>query len=163
MRQNGYLWSKELRFHFQAYRKAQEVKYGKGHNDPLKMEKYHLDPSPSPSTESPLPLIQPRHRNKVTYVQRWKVLRDRNKNLPKLDFNAKASGIPKVKYDYITSIIIITTMMIHIRKVNPFPNKPLFLRVCSTRLENTGGKREIVLNEHFFSFFYSGFCHFHQF
>lgn len=39
--------------------------------------------------------IQPRHRNRANYIQRWKVLRDRNKSLPKLDFIAKASGVPK--------------------------------------------------------------------
>ena len=36
--------------------------------------------------------------------------------------------------------------------VNPFPNKPLFLRVCSTSLENTVGKGEIARNEQFLLF-----------
>ncbi|XP_060600110.1 uncharacterized protein LOC132753634 isoform X2 [Ruditapes philippinarum] len=54
------------------------------------------DSSPGGSSfASPLSFIQPRHRNKSTYVQRYKVLRERNKSLPKLDFNAKASGMPK--------------------------------------------------------------------
>ena len=30
--------------------------------------------------------------------------------------------------------------------VNPFPNKPWFLRVWSTSLENTAGKGEIACN-----------------
>ncbi|KAL4227544.1 hypothetical protein ACF0H5_012987 [Mactra antiquata] len=44
---------------------------------------------------SPYAVAPPKHRNRGTYIQRWKVLRDRNKSLPKLDFNAKASGTPK--------------------------------------------------------------------
>ena len=35
---------------------------------------------------------------------------------------------------------------------NPFPNKPLFLCVCSTSLENTVGKGEIARNEQFLLF-----------
>lgn len=54
------------------------------------------DSSPGASSyTSSLAFIQPRHNNRANYVQRWKVLRDRNKSLPKLDFNAKACGIPK--------------------------------------------------------------------
>ena len=51
---------------------------------------------------------------------------------------------------------------------NPFPNKPWFLRVCSTSLENTVGKGEIARNEQFLLFpqcfllFWRFFCHFHQ-
>ena len=36
--------------------------------------------------------------------------------------------------------------------VNPFPNKPWFLRVCRTSLENTVGKGEIAHNEQFLLF-----------
>ena len=37
--------------------------------------------------------------------------------------------------------------------VNPFPNKPWFLRVCSTSLfENTKGKGQIAHNEQFILF-----------
>ena len=36
--------------------------------------------------------------------------------------------------------------------LNPFPNKPWFLRVCSTSLENTVGKGEIARNEQFLLF-----------
>ncbi|XP_045216207.2 uncharacterized protein LOC123566308 isoform X2 [Mercenaria mercenaria] len=54
------------------------------------------DLSPGGSSfASPLSFVHPRHKNRTTYVQRWKVLRDRNKNLPKLDFNEKATGMPK--------------------------------------------------------------------
>ncbi|XP_052794001.1 uncharacterized protein LOC128227470 isoform X1 [Mya arenaria] len=54
------------------------------------------EPSPSPPhLQGPLPAMQPRNRNRPSYVQRWKVLRDRNKNLPKLDFAAKATGVTK--------------------------------------------------------------------
>ena len=35
---------------------------------------------------------------------------------------------------------------------NPFPNKPRFLRVCSTRLMKTLGKEEIAHNEQFLLF-----------
>ena len=35
---------------------------------------------------------------------------------------------------------------------NPFPNKPWFLRVCSTSLIKTLGKGEIVCNEQFLFF-----------
>ena len=35
---------------------------------------------------------------------------------------------------------------------NPFPNKPLFLRVCSTSLLKTLSKREIACNEQFLLF-----------
>ena len=38
------------------------------------------------------------------------------------------------------------------RAVNPFPNKPWFLLVCSTSLENTVGKGEIAQNEQFLLF-----------
>ena len=36
--------------------------------------------------------------------------------------------------------------------LNPFPNKPWFLRVCSRCLENTVGKGEITCNEQFLLF-----------
>ena len=37
-------------------------------------------------------------------------------------------------------------------QVNPFPNKPWFLHVCSTSLENTVGKGEIAHDEQFLLF-----------
>ena len=53
--------------------------------------------------------------------------------------------------------------------VNPFPNKPWILRVCSTcPLKNTGGNWEIACNEQFLLFpqcflrYCRTFCHFHQ-
>ena len=53
--------------------------------------------------------------------------------------------------------------------VNPFPNKPWFLHICSTGLfENTVGKGEIAHNEQFLLFpqrlltIWKTFCHFHQ-
>ena len=36
--------------------------------------------------------------------------------------------------------------------INPFPNKPWFLRVCSTSLENTVGKGETARKEQFLLF-----------
>ena len=52
---------------------------------------------------------------------------------------------------------------------NPCPNKPWFLRVCSTTLLKTLGEKEKLLVTSNFSFslsvFYSygwTFCHFHQ-
>ena len=52
---------------------------------------------------------------------------------------------------------------------NPFPNKPWFLRVWSTKsVENTVGKGEIARNEQFLLFlqfflhFWKTFSHFHQ-
>ena len=53
------------------------------------------------------------------------------------------------------------------RCINPFPNKPWFLYVCSTSLfENTVGKGEIARHEQFLLFlqcflpFWRMFCHF---
>lgn len=54
---------------------------------------YYEDQSPPP--DGLVTSIQSRQKNQGTYVQRFKVLRDRNKNLPRLDFNAKATGVPK--------------------------------------------------------------------
>ena len=84
--------------YLQAYRRAYEGQVGKGHigGRPVMAS---LDTSPglaSPSLCSSRDTVPSKHRNKPTYVQRFKVLRDRNKNLPKLDFSEKASGIPKV-------------------------------------------------------------------
>ena len=51
---------------------------------------------------------------------------------------------------------------------NPFPNKPLFLRVCSTSLLKTLWEKETLLVTSKFSFSHSVFyqfrklCHFHQ-
>ena len=36
--------------------------------------------------------------------------------------------------------------------INPFPNKPWFLRVCSMSLENTAGKGEIASDKQFLLF-----------
>ena len=54
-------------------------------------------------------------------------------------------------------------------RLNPFPNKPWFLRVCNTSIfENTEGKGEIAHNEQFLLFpqcflpVRRTFCHFHQ-
>ena len=52
--------------------------------------------------------------------------------------------------------------------INPFPNKPWILRVCSASLENTVGKGEIAHNEQFLLFpqcflpIWRTLCHFHQ-
>ena len=53
--------------------------------------------------------------------------------------------------------------------LNPFPNKPWFLRVCSrSRFENTVGKGEIARNEQFLLYphcflpVWRAFCYFHQ-
>ena len=55
------------------------------------------------------------------------------------------------------------------RKVNPFPNKPWFLRVCSTSLLKTLWEKEKLLVTSNFSFSHGLFypfgklcCHFHQ-
>ena len=62
-----------------------------------------------------------------------------------------------------------TMIKYHINKsFNPFSNRPWFLRVCSTSLENTVGKGEIALNEQFLLFpqcflsVWRTFFHFHQ-
>ena len=53
-------------------------------------------------------------------------------------------------------------------KFNSFPNKPWFLRVCSTSLLKTVGKEEIARNEQFLFFpqyfllVWRTFCHFDQ-
>ena len=56
-----------------------------------------------------------------------------------------------------------------IRCINLFPNKHLFLHICSTKsFENTVGKEEIARNEQFLLFpqcflpCWRTFCHFHQ-
>lgn len=60
------------------------------------MTTYQTSSSPDSSRAiSPTVLLQYRQKDKGSYVQRWKVLRDRNRNLPKLDFNIKATVIPK--------------------------------------------------------------------
>lgn len=48
----------------------------------------------SPHINSPLAYVHPKLSERGSYVQRWKALRDRNRNLPKLDFNTKTA----VKY-----------------------------------------------------------------
>ena len=66
-------------------------------------------------------------------------------------------------------ILIILIMQKNCCLVNRFPNKPRFLRVCSTSLvENTVGKGEIARNEQFLLFpqrvlpTWRAFCHFYQ-
>ncbi|CAC5396899.1 unnamed protein product [Mytilus coruscus] len=41
---------------------------------------------------SPLAYVHPRLTERGSYVQRWKALRDRNRNLPKLDFNTQIAA-----------------------------------------------------------------------
>lgn len=78
-----------------GYKKVFDGHVGKGNYGPFEMTT-QAAPSPvSPGGQSPLALVQPRQSNRASYVQRWKVLRDRNKNLPQLDFNSKATGVPK--------------------------------------------------------------------
>ena len=48
--------------------------------------------------------------------------------------------------------IVFLCHMVFLKKVNPFPNKPWFLRVCIRSLENTVGKGEIARNEQFLLF-----------
>jgi hypothetical protein len=48
----------------------------------------------TPHLNSPLAYVHPKLSERGSYVQRWKALRDRNRNLPKLDFNTKTA----VKY-----------------------------------------------------------------
>ena len=65
-------------------------------------------------------------------------------------------------------VIIVNLMCFDIVLLNPFPNKPWFLRVCSTSLLKTLGKGEIARNEQFLLFpqcflsIWETFCHFHQ-
>lgn len=42
----------------------------------------------------PLRLVSPRGRDKSQFVERWKVIRDRNKNLPNLDFTTHSVRFP---------------------------------------------------------------------
>ena len=66
------------------------------------------------------------------------------------------------------SILMLRTVMKKKPVLNPFPNKPLFLRVCCTSLENTVGKGEIAHNKQFLLFpqcflpILRTFCHFYQ-
>ena len=54
-------------------------------------------------------------------------------------------------YFNVNSLTLFT--FVNYRAFNPFPNKPLFLRVCSTSLfENTVGKGEIACHEQFLLF-----------
>ena len=54
------------------------------------------------------------------------------------------------------------------KRFNPFPNKPLFLRVCSQSLLKTLWEEEIAQNKQFLLFpqcflsIWKTFCHFHQ-
>ena len=72
------------------------------------------------------------------------------------------------------SISVISQWPVHLSMLswssfNPFPNRPWFLRVCSTGLlKNTVGKGEIARNEQFLLFpqcflpFWRTLCHFHE-
>lgn len=53
--------------------------------------------SPENSPRGPSPDIYRRARktDRSSYIQRWKVLQDRNRNLPKIDFGTKAQIVPK--------------------------------------------------------------------
>eukprot|EP00105_Crassostrea_gigas_P009851 XP_011424954.1 PREDICTED: uncharacterized protein LOC105326546 isoform X5 [Crassostrea gigas] len=53
--------------------------------------------SPENSPRGPSPDIHRRARktDRSSYIQRWKVLQDRNRNLPKIDFGTKAQVVPK--------------------------------------------------------------------
>ena len=54
------------------------------------------------------------------------------------------------------------------QQINPFQNKPRFIRVCSTSLKNIVGKRKIACNDQFLIFpqcfllIWRTFYHFHQ-
>ncbi|KAK3583523.1 hypothetical protein CHS0354_026107 [Potamilus streckersoni] len=57
------------------------------------MTAHNPSPSPVPSYASKsVMFLQSRHTDKGSYVQRWKALRNRNQNLPRLDWNSKAAG-----------------------------------------------------------------------
>ena len=66
----------------------------------------------------------------------------------------------------VRTVSFIRTVIVNL-EFNPFPNKPWFLRVCSTSLENTVGKGEIAHNEQFLLFpqcflpLERTFCQFH--
>lgn len=67
----------------------------------------HKDPEPSPESAinqlgSPVAFVHPRHKDRGTYVQRWKVLRERNRNLPVLDFSSKYLAV-NAKYAKVTT------------------------------------------------------------
>ncbi|XP_069137025.1 uncharacterized protein [Argopecten irradians] len=75
------------------------------------MTTHQTVPSPdSPYMTSPVALIQPRHKDKGSYVQRWKVLRERNRNLPKLDFNVNKSATKRPQKAAVVGIARSLTM-----------------------------------------------------
>lgn len=67
--------------------------------DKLAMSTY----SPENSPRAPSPDTYRRHRktDRSSYIQRLKVLQDRNRNLPKIDFGVKAQIVPKVGPGYV--------------------------------------------------------------
>lgn len=67
--------------------------------DKLTMSTY----SPENSPRAPSPDTYRRHRktDRSSYIQRLKVLQDRNRNLPKIDFGVKAQIVPKVGPGYV--------------------------------------------------------------
>ncbi|XP_048734963.2 uncharacterized protein LOC125650593 isoform X2 [Ostrea edulis] len=52
-------------------------------------------PETSPRAPSPGNIRKNRKTDRSSYIQRWKVLQDRNRNLPKIDFGVKAQIVPK--------------------------------------------------------------------
>ncbi|XP_061174668.1 uncharacterized protein LOC133183778 isoform X1 [Saccostrea echinata] len=52
-------------------------------------------PETSPRAPSPVTFRKNRKTDRSSYIQRWKVLQDRNRNLPKIDFGVKAQIVPK--------------------------------------------------------------------
>lgn len=56
-------------------------------------------PETSPRAPSPSNIRKNRRTDRSSYIQRWKVLQDRNRNLPKIDFGVKAQIVPKVGRD----------------------------------------------------------------
>ncbi|XP_033751014.1 uncharacterized protein LOC117335166 isoform X1 [Pecten maximus] len=75
------------------------------------MTTHQTVPSPdSPYMTSPVAFVQPRHKDKGSYVQRWKVLRERNRNLPKLDFNVNKSATKRPQKTAVVGIARSLTM-----------------------------------------------------
>ena len=56
------------------------------------------------------------------------------------------------KFPGATFLPLRTKLLVDEYLVNPFPNKPWFVLVCSTSFENTVVKREIARNEQFLLF-----------
>ena len=74
-----------------------------------------------------------------------------------------------VKFEIVICKLLQFGRVLNLLSVNPFPNKPWFLRVCSTSLfENTVGKGQIARKEQFLLFphcflsVWRAFCYFQQ-